>query len=84
MLYKYYRKNKKAASTDRIDRLLTHPVWGIPVFLLIMCLVFFLTFTVGDALKGVFEMGLDIVSGSAAAILESVGVAGWLKSRAFN
>ena len=41
-----FNKSKKAASTDRIDRLLTHPVWGIPVFLLIMCFVFFLTFTV--------------------------------------
>lgn len=75
-----FYKNKKAASTDRIDRLLTHPVWGIPMFLLIMCLVFFLTFTVGDALKGVFETGLDIISGSAKAALEGLGVAEWLES----
>jgi len=75
-----FYKNKKAASTDRIDRLLTHPIWGIPVFLLIMCLVFFLTFTVGDALKGVFEVGLNALSEAAAGILEQAGVAGWLKS----
>nr|WP_297864207.1 ferrous iron transport protein B [uncultured Acetatifactor sp.] len=75
-----FYKNKKAASTDRIDRVLTHPVWGIPVFLLIMCLVFFLTFTVGDALKGVFETGLDFISGGAAALLESLKVTDWLKS----
>lgn len=75
-----FYKGKKAASTDRIDRLLTHPIWGIPVFLLIMCLVFFLTFTVGDALKGVFEIGLDMVTEGAAGILESMGVAAWLKS----
>ncbi len=75
-----FYKNKKAASTDKIDRLLTHPVWGIPVFLLIMCLVFFLTFTVGDALKGVFEAGLDVVSDAAAGVLEGAGVASWLKS----
>ncbi len=75
-----FHKNKKTASTDKIDRLLTHPVWGIPLFLLIMCLVFFLTFTVGDALKGVFEAGLDIFSGTAAAVLEGLGTMGWLQS----
>ena len=75
-----FYKNKKAASTDRIDRLLTHPVWGIPIFLLIMCFVFFLTFTVGDMLKDIFEIGLDSVSGGAAALLESLKVTDWLKS----
>ena len=44
-----FHKNKKARSTDKIDRVLTHPVWGVPMFLLIMVFVFFLTFTVGDA-----------------------------------
>ena len=75
-----FHKSRKAAATDRIDRLLTHPVWGIPIFLLIMCLVFFLTFTVGDALKGIFEEGLSFLSEGAAAGLESFGVSGWLES----
>lgn len=75
-----FHRDQKAARTDKIDRLLTHPVLGIPVFLLIMCLVFFLTFTVGDALKGVFETGLGYVSDWAAAALESLGVASWLRS----
>lgn len=75
-----FHKNKKAEATDKIDRLLTHPIWGIPIFLLIMCLVFFLTFTVGDALKGVFEEGLSLLSAGAASGLERVGVSGWLKS----
>jgi len=75
-----FHKSKKAAATDRIDRLLTHPVWGIPVFLVIMCLVFFLTFTVGDALKGVFESGLAYFSDAVAGVLEGLGVAFWLRS----
>lgn len=75
-----FHKNKKAASTDKIDRLLTHPIWGIPMFLLVMCLVFFLTFTVGDALKGIFEAGLDLISQTVSGGLEGLGVAGWLKS----
>ena len=75
-----FYKNQKAASTDKVDKLLTHPFWGIPVFLLIMCAVFFLTFTVGDLLKGVFEQGLAWLSAAASAGLDAIGVTAWLKS----
>ena len=75
-----FHRDQKAARTDKIDRVLTHPVWGIPVFLLIMCMIFFLTFTVGDALKGVFETGLGYVSEGVMAGLEGIGVASWLQS----
>lgn len=75
-----FHKDKKKAGTDKIDSLLTHPVWGVPMFLLIMGFVFFLTFTVGDLLKGVFEIGLDKFSQTAGSFLAAVGVSGWLKS----
>ena len=75
-----FHKNQKAASTDKVDKVLTHPFWGIPVFLLIMCAVFFLTFTVGDLLKGVFEQGLAWLSAAASAGLDAIGVTAWLKS----
>lgn len=75
-----FHKSKKAAGTDKIDRLLTHPVLGIPIFLLIMGLVFFLTFTVGDALKGVFEAALETVSQGALKLLTAMKVSGWMQS----
>ena len=75
-----FHRDQKAATTDRADRLLTHPVLGVPIFLLIMCLVFFLTFTVGDLLKGVFEQGLGIFSDSVSSLLTAMHVAGWLQS----
>ena len=75
-----FHKNQKAASTDKVDKVLTHPFWGIPVFLLIMCAVFFLTFTVGDLLKGVFEQGLAWLSAAASTGLDAIGVTAWLKS----
>lgn len=75
-----FHKNQKAASTDKVDKVLTHPFWGIPMFLLIMCAVFFLTFTVGDILKGVFEQGLAWLSAAASAGLDAIGVTAWLKS----
>ena len=45
-------KQTKAAFTDRVDRLLTHRYLGLPMFLCIMAAVFFLTFFIGDWLKG--------------------------------
>ena len=65
-------RSRKAESTDRIDRVLTHPVWGLPVFLLIMALVFFLTFTVGDWLKGYFDIGLDSLTGLVTSAMETI------------
>lgn len=72
-----FHKEKRAATTDRVDRLLTHPVWGVPVFLCIMALVFFLTFAVGDFLKGGFEVALGWVSEVARGLLTAVSASDW-------
>ena len=73
-------KESKAASTDKIDEFLTHPIWGIPIFLGIMAMVFFLTFTVGDFLKGFFEVGLDWLSGSTLYFLQNIHASEWITS----
>ena len=75
-----FHKEEKAAATEKIDAVLTHRTWGIPLFLLIMAAVFFLTFTVGDFLKEYFETALDYVSLSAGSLLEKIGTAQWLVS----
>ncbi len=67
-------KEKKAAITDKADDLLTNRWLGLPIFLLIMALVFFLTFTVGDWLKGYFEAGLDVFSGAVLSGLNALHV----------
>jgi ferrous iron transport protein B len=73
-------KEEKSAFTDKIDEFFTHPVWGIPIFLGIMALVFFLTFTVGDFLKGYFEVALDVFSGYMLEILQGIHAADWITS----
>lgn len=65
-------KHKKAAATDKIDRILTNRYIGLPIFLGIMGLVFFLTFTIGDMLKGVFEFGLGNFSEALLTALRSI------------
>lgn len=39
---------RERARQERIDRVLTHRWWGIPIFLAIMYLMFWLTYTLGD------------------------------------
>ncbi len=66
-------KSKKVARTDKIDALLTHQILGLPIFLGIMAIVFFLTFTVGDFLKGYLEVVLDWISSGTLSGLEALG-----------
>lgn len=65
-------KQRQDQLTERLDRVLTHRIWGIPVFLIIMAVVFFLTFTIGDWIKGYFETGLDWFSGTAGQWLAGI------------
>ncbi|MDE7298684.1 MAG: ferrous iron transport protein B [Lachnospiraceae bacterium] len=67
-------KQAKAATTDRVDRLLTHRYLGLPMFLGIMAVVFFLTFFIGDWLKGYFENFLEWFSSAASRGLAELGV----------
>ncbi|MBR6570756.1 MAG: ferrous iron transport protein B, partial [Clostridia bacterium] len=67
------------ALTDRIDGVLTHPVLAIPVFLLMMALVFYITFGpigtwVADSFAALVDNGIALLS----AGLEGWGVAGWV------
>ncbi len=56
------KKAQKDELTDKVDRVLTHKLWGIPIFLGIMAVVFFLTFTVGDFLSGYLETAVGYIS----------------------
>ena len=67
-------KSEKEERTDKIDRYMTGRWLGLPIFLAVMALVFFLTFTVGDWLKGYFEIGLEALTGGVSQILSSWNV----------
>lgn len=75
-----FHQKKKAALTDKVDSLLTNEWLGLPAFLGIIGLVFFLTFAVGDLLKGLFELALTVVSDGVTAGLLELGTADWLVS----
>lgn len=75
-----FNKEEKSHMTDQVDKILTHPILGIPAFFGIMALVFFLTFTVGDFLKGYFEQGLELLSLGVLSGLHSAGASDWVIS----
>lgn len=73
-------KQIRAEKTERADRLLTHRYFGLPAFLCIMAFVFFLTFLIGDWLKGYFERFLMWFSDAVSQGLAAAGVHTVLRS----
>lgn len=65
--------------SEQIDRLLTHRYLGIPIFILIMLLIFYLTFALfGAFLQGWMEQGIDQFTLWLAQLLHQSGVSSWL------
>ncbi len=69
-----FHKAEREALTDHVDKFLTHKIASIPIFLFVMACVFFLTFTVGDWLKGYFEILIEVISNGATNILQAIKV----------
>ena len=49
-------------ATDRVDRVVMHPVWGVPIFLGLMYVVFHLVFTLGAPLMTLMETGIGLLA----------------------
>ncbi len=67
-------------TTDKVDSILTNKWLGIPIFLIVMAVVFFLTFTIGDWLKGYMEEGIEWFSAWVDSGMETAGVSEILAS----
>ena len=69
------RESREHKRSGRIDRLLTGKYTAIPMFVLIMAAVFYLTFElIGGNLQTLMEKGLDSLNGIVRAALEGYGV----------
>ncbi len=69
------RESREHKRSGRIDRLLTGKYTAIPMFILIMAAVFYLTFElIGGNLQTLMEKGLDSLNGIVRAALEGYGV----------
>ena len=73
-------KSTRAATTDKVDRILTNKYLGLPIFLGIMAVIFFLTFRIGDMIKGIFEGGLEAFSLAAQDLLKALEAGDFISS----
>lgn len=70
---------KQQNLTDKIDRILTHRLWAIPIFIVVMTLMFYLTFgPIGGTLQGLLEEFLDWGIGLSADFLMGLNLSPWL------
>lgn len=75
------RESKEHVRSMKIDSVLTHRYFAIPVFLLIMLVVFYLTFgLIGSFLSDLLSMGIDALSGVTERALTDYGINPVVKS----
>lgn len=69
------RESKEHKRSVKIDNVLTNKYLAIPIFILIMLLVFWLSFNVvGEALSNLLSMGIDALSGVVDKALTAYGI----------
>ncbi len=68
--------------TDRIDHILTRPIFGIPILLGVMATVFFLTYSIGIPLQNLLDGLIRQFTGWCEPLF--LGLPIWLKGLFFN
>lgn len=75
------KESKERIRSEKIDRILTGKYTGIPCFIAIMALVFYLTFNViGAVLQKLLELGIDKLAQVTDAAMAAAKVNGVLRS----
>ena len=59
--------NKRIAFTDALDIFLLNRFIAVPLFLIVMFIIFFLTYNIGDFIVGFLEQGLEASAGFVQA-----------------
>ncbi len=76
-----HQETREQIRSEKIDRLLTHKILGIPIFLGIMALIFWITFSVlGTPLQDLMDQGIGFVSNALSGLMLRAGVSDWLYS----
>lgn len=69
------RESKEHKRSVRIDTILTGKYFAVPAFVLIMLLIFWLTFgVIGQGLSDLLSMGIDRLSGVVEELLTNYGI----------
>jgi ferrous iron transport protein B len=75
-------ESRASSSSDRIDRVLTHKIWALPIFIASMLVIFLITFgPFGTMLSDYMAYFIEnILTPGIYTLLESIGTAPWLIS----
>lgn len=63
------KANSRGRLTERIDNVLTHRIWGFPIFLAFLWIMFQATFTLGQYPMDWIEAGVDALAGWLNSLL---------------
>ena len=76
----------KLSPTEKIDRVVTHRIWAIPIFLVIMFVIFSLTFGFpGSWLRdGITYLIENVLSPAVADLLASIHAPAWISGLLIN
>ena len=76
-----HQETREQVRSEKIDKILTSKYWGIPIFLGIMLLIFYLTFTLlGAPLQDLMDKGITALTDLTAKGMAYAGISGWLQS----
>ncbi|OPY90750.1 MAG: Ferrous iron transport protein B [Syntrophus sp. PtaU1.Bin208] len=78
----FRKRMEEVLLTDRIDHVLTRPIWGIPILLGVFALIFLLTYTVGFPLQKILEEAVVSLGHSLEPLFLSAPP--WLKGLVFE
>lgn len=71
----------KETRTDKIDKIVTHKYFGLPIFALIMFGIFQLTFVIGkDLLGGYVATFIEIIGEQVVSLLTKINAPEWILS----
>ena len=74
-------ETKEQLRSAKIDRILTHKLFGIPIFLCIMLFIFYLSFSViGAPLQTLLESVISALTSRLDGFLTTIGVSNWVHS----
>ena len=80
-----HQETREQQRSEKIDRFLTHKYLGIPIFLLIMMTIFWLTFSViGAPLQDLLSAWIDRFTAMLSNVLITADVTPWLHSLIIN
>ena len=64
---------KNLSPSDKIDRIVTHKIWGLPIFLIITWFMFRFTYAVGDPIADYLDGTISALGERIAFLMETAG-----------